>query len=165
MLRKRFRRETIIGFIVPFACVAVIGLALRIHTSITRKTSPVQSGTANTTKPANASAGATPTIGVQPSAADVAAANAAILAYCTSDLRQDSYCSLIANSNIAAPGFVASQITETGSFADGVTSSQGTALAKASGATWSVVWVGQGCVPQNVAKQYSVPNAFTICAS
>lgn len=158
--KGRFDPMIIVGFLIPIALTILIGLAIYSHSR------PIQTPVAETT---NASGGVTSTAPLNtPSASDIAAANAAILAYCQNDLRQDTTCTLLPNSDNTAPGFVESGLKMSGSFAsastDG-TSPVGLALAKGNGSSWSVIWVGQNCIPSDVASENSVPTTLNICSS
>jgi hypothetical protein len=158
--RGRFDPMIAVGFLLPIAFATLIGLAIYAHSK------PIQMPESQTT---NASGGVTATAPVStPTATQVAAANAAILSYCENDLRQDTSCALIPNSDTTAPGFVESGLRMTGSFATSDTegaSPVGLALAKASGSSWSVVWVGQNCIPSDVASENAVPSSLNICSS
>ena len=154
---KKFDPVVVIGFLIPVFLAALIGLAIRAHSR------PIQSPLTQTT---NFSGGVTSTAPANPPTADeIAAANAAILAYCRNDLRQDTSCGLVANSNKTAPGFVVSGLQMSGHFASDGSSAEGMALAKGSGSTWSVVWVGQNCIPLDIANQYAVPSSLNVCSS
>jgi hypothetical protein len=156
-IEKKFDPVTVVGFLIPVLLAILIGVAIRAHSR------PIQAPLTQTT---NFSGGVTSTAPVNPPTADeVAAANDAILAYCRNDLRQDTSCGLVANSNKTAPGFVVSGLQMNGHFASDGNSSQGIALAKGSGSTWSVIWVGQSCIPQDVANQYAVPGSLGVCSS
>jgi len=145
----------VVGFLIPIALAVLIGLVVHAHSK------PIQAPVAQTT---NASGGVTSTAPANPPTPDeVNAANAAILSYCSNDLRQDTTCSLVAGSDKTAPGFVESGLKMSGHFATDGTSSEGLALAKGSGSTWSVIWVGQNCVPGDVASQNAVPSSLNVC--
>lgn len=155
--RKNLDPMTIVGFLLPIILAVLVGLAIRAHSRpiqspLTQNTNP--SGSVTSTAPVN-----------PPSADEIAAADNAILAYCRNDLRQDTSCGLVANSNKIAPGFVESGLKMNGHFAADGSSSEGLALAKGSGSAWSVIWVGQSCVPQDVANQYAVPSNLNVCSS
>jgi len=158
--KKPFDPMTLIGFLMSIGLAVLIGMAIYAHSK------PIQIPVTQTT---NASGAVTSTAPVNPpTAAEVAAANAAILSYCQNDLRQDTSCALIANSDQTAPGFVESGLKMSGTFASSATdgtSPVGLALAKGSGATWSVVWVGQNCIPPDTASQNEVPSSLNICSS
>ncbi|HSX31381.1 MAG TPA: hypothetical protein VLE99_05685 [Candidatus Saccharimonadales bacterium] len=147
--------SAVLGFVVPFALAVLIGLLLRPH-----PVSMPSNATSTTSQTSSAA-----TSGSQPTAAEVSAANAAILTYCRSDLRADTSCSLIPNSSITAPGFVKTDLSMTGQFATDGSSSRGSALAKGAGNAWSVIWVGQGCIPKNVATGNNVPASLNVCTS
>jgi len=152
---KVFDTATPVGFLLPFLVAALIGWAIYAHSKpvaapLNQETAP--SGKVTVTTPA-----------LPPTAEEVDAADAAILAYCTSDLRADTGCSLVADSNQTAPGFVLSGLHMTGQFAVDGAGTDGLALAKGSGSSWHVVWVGQQCIPQEIATQNRVPAALTIC--
>ncbi|HEY4160934.1 MAG TPA: hypothetical protein VGM08_02635 [Candidatus Saccharimonadales bacterium] len=154
---RRFNPVTIMGFLIPVALAVLIGLIIGARSRPI--TQPVQqttdaSGSVTATAPVN-----------QPTAAEVSAANQAILNYCSSDLRADTSCSLLANSTKTAPGFVETGLKLSGTFAVDGASPNGLALAKGSGSSWSVVWVGQSCVPKDVASQNAVPGTLNICSS
>jgi hypothetical protein len=154
---KKLDPVTIIGFLIPVLLAVLIGIAVRAHSR------PIQAPLTQTT---NFSGGVTSTAPANPPSTDeIASANAAILAYCRNDLRQDTSCGLVANSNKTAPGFVVSGVQMNGHFASDGNSSEGMALAKGSGSTWSVVWVGQNCIPQDIANQYAVPSYLNVCSS
>jgi hypothetical protein len=147
----------IAGFLIPILVAVAIGLLIRIHSKPIA--APVEQQT-------NASGAVTSTAPVNPpTAAEVASANQTILNYCSSDLRQDTSCALIANSTVAAPGFVETGVKLSGSFASDGATPDGLALAKGSGTSWSVIWVGQTCIPKDVASQNNVPTTLTICTS
>jgi hypothetical protein len=155
--KKSFDPMTIVGFLLPIVFAMLIGFAIRAHSR------PIQSPLAQNTNP---SGGVTSTAPVNPPSSDeVAAADNAILSYCRNDLRQDTSCGLIANSNKTAPGFVESGVQMSGHFAADGSSAEGLALAKGSGSTWSVIWVGQNCLPQDIANQYAVPDTLSVCSS
>lgn len=148
---------TAIGFLIPIALAILIGLIIHAHSK------PIQAPVSQTTNP---SGGVTATAPVNPPTADeIAAANSAILSYCNNDLRQDTSCALVANSDKTAPGLVESGLNMSGHFASDGNSSQGLALAKGSGTSWSVVWVGQNCIPKDVANQNSVPGSLNVCSN
>ena len=150
-------RLTVIGFLLPFALVLLMGFALHSHKrSVTNI--PLSSTASSRTS--------TPTAGdtrQQPSGSEISSADAAILTYCQDDLRQGTNCSLIANSNVAAPGFVESGVRMSGYFEGQNSRTDGLALAAGSGSSWSVIWVGQGCIPQDIANQNNVPSTFNVC--
>lgn len=157
ILKKLMDPAVIIGFLIPIGLAVLIGLAIQAHSK------PIQDPLSQTT---NASGGVTATAPVNPpTAAEVSAADAAILTYCSNDLRQDTSCLLVPNSNATAPGFVEAGLKMSGQFATDGNSSAGLALAKGGGNTWSVVWVGQNCIPQDVATQNNVPSSLSICSS
>ena len=147
----------VLGFLIPIALAVLIGLAIHAHSR------PIQAPVAQTTNP---SGGVTSTAPADPPTADeISAANTAILSYCSNDLRQDTSCALVPNSVKTAPGFVESGLQMSGHFATDGTSSQGLALAKGSGGSWSVVWVGQNCIPADMASQNAVPSSLNVCSS
>jgi len=158
--RGRFDPMSIIGFLLPMALAILIGFAIYAHSK------PIQMPESQTT---NASGGVTSTSPVNtPTAAQVSAANDAILSYCENDLRQDTSCALVPNSDSIAPGFVESGLKMTGTFATSDTqgaSPAGLALAKENGDSWVVIWVGQNCIPKNVASENGVPSSLNICSS
>jgi len=148
---------TVVGFLLPIALATLIGLAIYAHSK------PIQSAVTQTTDP---SGGVTATAPAEPpTAAEVATADQAILGYCDNDLRQDTSCTLVPNSNVTAPGFVESGLKLSGTFATDGASPVGLALAKGSGTSWSVIWVGQTCIPQDTATQNAVPSSLNICSS
>jgi len=146
---------TIIGFLSPLLLAGLIGLLLHVHG---------HHQPAATTRPATAATTGVPS-GPLPSGSAVSVANAAIVAYCNNDLRQDDHCSLVADSDVTAPGFVKAGIRESGHYATGDDTTDGVAVAKGSGSSWSVIWLGQGCVPKAVADQNQVPASLGVCAS
>lgn len=155
--KKQFDPVTLVGFLIPVGLAVLIGLIIHAYSQpipapLRQETSP--SGNVTATTPVN-----------PPTNAEIAAANQAILDYCSNDLRKDTGCSLIAGSTLTAPGFVETGLKMSGSFAADGTSAQGLALAKGSGNSWAVVWVGQNCVPTDVASQNSVPGSLKVCAS
>jgi len=154
---KRFDPVTVVGFLIPVALAVLIGLVIsarsRPITQPLRQTTDA-SGSVTATTPVN-----------QPTAAEVSAANQAILNYCSSDLRADTSCALIPDSSSTAPGFVETGLKMSGSFATDGTSPNGLALAKGSGNSWSVVWVGQSCIPKDIAAQNAVPGSLNVCSS
>jgi hypothetical protein len=156
----RFDPMVVVGFLIPVAIAVLIGIAIYAHSQ------PITIPESQTT---NASGGVTSTSPANPpSAADIAAADAAILMYCQNDLRQDTSCALISNSNSTAPGFVESGLKMSGSFAASDTEGaapQGLALAKEDGTSWDVIWVGQTCIPNNVASENGVPSSLNICSN
>ena len=155
--QRQLDSYTFLGFAAPIVLAVVVGLL--IHAAARPIAQPLHQVT-------NASGAVTDTTPVnQPTAAEVAAANQAILAYCSNDLRQDVSCSLMASSSMTAPGFVEAGLQMHGSFATDGSSSQGLALAKGSGTNWAVIWVGQGCIPRDVATQNDVPTSLNICSS
>ena len=151
---------TLVGFLIPIGFATLIGLAIYAHSK------PISLPESQTT---NASGGVTSTAPINPpTAAEVATANAVILAYCQNDLRQDTSCALIPNSNATAPGFVESGLKMSGTFAAADTEGaapEGMALAKGSGSSWSVVWVGQSCIPSDIASENGVPSSMDVCSS
>jgi len=154
---KRFDPMTIVGFLVPIALATLTGLAIYAHSR------PIQSAITQTTDP---SGGVTATTPVNPpTAAEVAVADQTILAYCDNDLRQDTSCAITPNSNVTAPGFVESGLKLSGTFATDGASPTGLALAKGSNTSWTVVWIGQSCIPQDVATENAVPSSLNICSS
>jgi hypothetical protein len=154
---KRFDPATLVGFLVPVGLAVLIGLI--IHAYSQPIGAPVRQET-------NASGAVTATTPVDPpTEAEIAVANQTILSYCSNDLRKDTSCSLIAGSTVTAPGFIETGLKMSGSFATDGTSAQGVALAKGSGTSWAVVWVGQSCIPKDVATQNSVPGSFKVCSS
>lgn len=154
---KHFDPMVFVGFLLPVALAVLIGLAIHAHSR------PISAPVTQTT---NSSGGVTATAPANlPTTGEISAANSAILTYCSNDLRSDTSCSLVANSNKTAPGFVESGLQMTGHFATDGNSSQGLALAKGSGGTWTVVWVGQNCIPQDIASQNAVPSSLNICSS
>lgn len=155
LARKWRDPMTVVGFLVPMALAILVGLAIHARSK------PISAPVHQTT---NASGNVTATTPVNlPTSDEVAAANQAILAYCSSDLRQDVSCALVPNSSTTAPGFVETGLRMSGSFATDGSSSEGLALASGSGSSWSVVWVGQNCIPKDVASQNAVPSSLTIC--
>jgi hypothetical protein len=160
LVRSRLQRVTvpgIIGFCAPFALLIL--LALIFHHPVAPAT------TASTTTGDKTAASATTSAGPLPTSDEVAAANQAILSYCTNDLRQGTNCTLISNSNVTAPGFVESGVRMSGYFEGNSSTTDGSALAKGSGSSWQVIWVGQGCIPKNVAQQNDVAASLDVCAS
>jgi hypothetical protein len=159
MVRRRFGPGGAVGFLIPVAIAILIGLVIRANSN------PIQAPVAQTT---NASGGVTADTPVNPPTAnEIATANQTILSYCSNDLRVDTSCALLPNSTTIAPGFVETGLKMSGTFADadtGGTSPNGLALAKGSGNSWAVIWVGQTCIPPDVATENSVPSAFTICS-
>lgn len=148
------------GFLLPLLLAILIGLLVHGHQAQptpARTQTAVSAETPSSTPTAPATA--------PPSAEEIAAANAAILAYCKNDLRQGTDCTLIDNSNVAAPGFVKSGVRMSGYFEGRNTSTDGAAVAKGSGNNWSVIWVGQGCVPTDIATKYAVPGSLGICGA
>lgn len=155
--KKGFDSAVIAGFLLPALVAVLIGLAIRAHSR------PIQTPMAQTT---DSSGSVTATAPVNlPTAAEIAAANAAVLAYCENDLRQDTSCALVLGTDTTAPGFVEAGLKLDGHFATDGNSSQGLALAKGSGDSWVVIWVGQSCIPPDVATQNSVPSSLNICSS
>jgi len=158
--KKRFDRLTVLGFLIPILLAVAVGLLIRANSQ------PVPIPETQTT---NASGGVTSqTPANPPSAAEVANANQTILNYCDNDLRADTSCEIIPNTDQTAPGFVETGLKMSGSFAaadTGGTTPVGSALAKGSGDSWSVIWVGQGCIPTDVASQNAVPSSFDVCAA
>jgi hypothetical protein len=155
--KGRFDPMVLVGFLIPLAAATLIGLAIYSHSK------PIQSPVTQTT---NASGGVTSTAPVNaPTLSDIAAANTAILSYCQNDLRQDTTCVLVPDSNATAPGFVESGLKMSGAFAADGSSPIGLALAKESGTSWSVIWVGQSCVPTDVATENGVPSSMNVCSS
>ena len=154
-VKKRFDPATALGFVIPILLAVLIGLLIRAHSN------PIQAPVTETT---NASGGVTATAPANPpTASEIASANQAILNYCNNDLRQDTSCQLLSNT-MSAPGFVETGLKMSGSFAADGASPDGLALAKGSGTSWSVVWVGQSCIPQDVANQNAVPTSLNVCA-
>src|SRR5882762_7584071 len=85
--QKRFDVVTLLGFLVPFALAVLIGILIHTHSK------PIPAPLTQTTNP---SGGVTATAPASPpSASEIVTANAAILAYCSSDLRQDTSCALV----------------------------------------------------------------------
>jgi hypothetical protein len=157
VVRERVDPITLLGFTIPILLAVLIGMLIRAHSN------PITAPLKQTT---NATGTVTSTTPVNPPTADeVAAANQAILNYCSSDLRQDTSCQLIPNSTATVPGFVETGVKMSGSFANDGATPNGLALAKGSGTSWSVVWVGQNCIPQDVASQNAVPKSLTVCSS
>lgn len=155
--QRQLDNYTLLGLAAPIVLAVAIGLV--VHAAARPIAAPVHQET-------NASGAVTETTPVdQPTAAEIAAANQAILAYCGNDLRQDTSCSLMSNSSMTAPGFVETGLQMHGNFAADGSSSQGLALAKGSGTSWAVIWVGQDCIPRDVATQNSVPSSLNICSS
>jgi len=152
-----FSLPAVIGFLAPLVLALLIGLVLSHH-------KPAQTLSQKSSQTAVVSSDAAP-VGTQPTDSDIEAANAAVLAYCSSDLRQDTSCALIPGSDVAAPGFVETGLKESGQFDPNGATNQGLGLAKQSGSSWSVIWVGQGCIPKDVAAQNNVPGSLNICAS
>jgi hypothetical protein len=150
----------LVGFLVPVALAILIGLLIRANSN------PIASPLAEATNPSGAVTAVTPVD--PPTASEIASATQTILAYCDNDLRVDTSCSIIANSTSTAPGFVETGLQMSGSFAaegTGGTSPDGLALAKGSGTSWAVIWVGQTCIPQDIATQNAVPSSLNICSS
>jgi len=147
------------GFLIPVALAVAVGLLIRTHSN------PIPSPVSQTT---NASGNVTAVTPVNlPTASEINSANQAILNYCDNDLRVNTSCSLIANSTVTAPGLVETGLKMSGSFATegaGGSSPEGLALAKGSGTSWAVIWVGQTCVPKDIATQYSVPSSLNTCS-
>ncbi|HUB93735.1 MAG TPA: hypothetical protein VMB52_04485 [Verrucomicrobiae bacterium] len=158
--KKLLDPMVLVGFLVPVALAILIGLVIRANSN------PIAAPVAQTT---NASGGVTAVTPVNPpSASEIASANQTILAYCDNDLRVNTSCALIPNSTSSAPGFVETGLHMSGSFAaadTGGTSPDGLALAKGSGTSWAVIWVGQNCIPKDVATENAVPSSFNICSS
>lgn len=151
---RNYDPATLVGFAIPFLLAALIATAFHIHTAVQKHN-----------QTASSQNGQTVATGPLPTADEISNANNTILSYCSSDLRQDTSCALVPNSDVTAPGFVETGLQMSGSFADDGSSSQGLALAKGSGANWEVVWVGQNCIPQDVATKNQVPASLNICSS
>lgn len=151
---RNYDPATLIGFALPFLLAVIVATLFHMHTSVQKhhQATTEQSTQAQQTGPL-------------PSADEVTAANNTILSYCSSDLRQDTSCSLMPGSDVTAPGFVEAGLQMSGSFANDGSSSQGLALAKGSGTNWDVVWVGQNCIPPDVAAKNKVPATLNICSS
>jgi len=156
--QNSFSRVTLIGFLLPLVLALLIGGLLSHH-------KPAKAVNSNNTRDTTVVSSNAAPAGTQPTDSDIAAANAALLAYCSNDLRQGTSCSLINGSDVAVPGFVEVGISETGQFDPNGASNKGLGLAKQDGASWSVIWVGQDCIPKDVATQNAVPAALNICAS
>ncbi|HUB93847.1 MAG TPA: hypothetical protein VMB52_05075 [Verrucomicrobiae bacterium] len=154
---KHFDPATLVGFMIPIAFATLVGALIYAHAN------PIKAPVAQQT---NASGSVTATTPVDPpTATEIATANQIILSYCSSDLRADTSCALVGNSTTTAPGFVETGLKMNGTFATDGASTNGLALAKGSGSSWAVVWVGQGCIPQDIATEYAVPSSLNICAS
>jgi len=154
---KRFDPVVLVGFLIPVGLAILIGLIIHAYSN------PIPEPLRQET---NASGAVTATTPVNPPTdAEIAVANQTILNYCSSDLRQDTSCTLIPNSTVTAPGFVETGLKLSGSFATDGASPNGLALAKGSGNSWAVVWVGQSCIPADVATQNAVPSSLKICSS
>ncbi len=154
---KRFDPITVVGFLIPISLAILIGLIISMRSQPIAQ--PVQqttdaSGTVTATAPVN-----------PPTAAEVSAANQAILNYCTSDLRANTSCALTPGSTSTAPGFVETGLKLSGTFAADGASPNGLALARGSDNSWAVIWVGQNCIPRDVATQNAVPASLNVCSS
>jgi hypothetical protein len=154
---KRFDPTILVGFLIPIGLAILVGLIIHTYSQ------PIAAPVRQETNPSGAVTATTPVN--PPTDAEVAAANEAILNYCSSDLRKDTSCSLIAGNTVTAPGFVETGLKLSGSFATDGASPNGLALAKGSGNSWAVVWVGQSCIPADVAAQNSVPTSLKVCSS
>ncbi|HSX06959.1 MAG TPA: hypothetical protein VLG92_04515 [Candidatus Saccharimonadia bacterium] len=150
---------TIIGFFLPFLLAACAGILFHLYNKPVSR--PFTTGTnitaIGTTSPTSTISNDLPTT------ADVASANAAILDYCRNDLRTGTNCTLLANSDITAPGFVESGVRMSGYFEGHSSATDGVALAKGGGSSWSVIWIGQGCIPKNVANSNNVTQPLQVC--
>jgi hypothetical protein len=154
---KRFDPIVVLGFLLPICVAVLIGMAIYSHSR------PIQAPITETT---DSSGGVTSTAPANPpTAAEITNATAAILSYCQNDLRQDTSCTLVANSNKTAPGYVESGLTMSGQFASDGNSSAGIAIAKGSGSNWTVIWVGQNCVPKDTASQDGIPITLSVCST
>jgi hypothetical protein len=141
--------------------VLAVLVAIILHHPAPKTASPA---TSTTTQTATHGSDA-PASGAMPSDSEVANAKAAILAYCTSDLRQDTSCTLIGGHDGTAPGFVKTGVRTTGHFEDSGAVNDGAAVAKGGDNSWTVIWVGQGCIPSDIASKNSVPTSLGVCGS
>ena len=148
---------TWVGFAVPFAITILLGVL--IHSQLHPIAAPIDQASDGTPQQS------APVSTTMPTADDVASAKQAVLQYCQNDLRKDTSCRLSNAAPVTAPGFVEVSIVESGQFEGSASSMQGLGLAKSTSNGWQVIWVGQGCVPQNVAAQNQVPTTFSICSS
>ncbi len=150
---------TIIGFTIPLILATFVGVLLQL--SIKPVSKPASIGTDA------AAIGTLPTMPTAPNqlpaAADIESADNAILTYCRNDLRQGTNCTLIGNSSVTAPGFVESGVRMSGYFEGHTSSTDGIALAKGGGSSWSVLWIGQGCIPKNIANSNGVTQPLQVC--
>lgn len=150
---------TLIGFMLPLVLAAVVGVIL--HASIKPVSAPAVVGT--DAAAIGTVSNATNTTNQLPSAGDIESANTAILNYCRNDLRQGTNCTLINNTDVTAPGFVESGVRMSGYFEGHNSSTDGVALAKGGGSSWSVLWVGQGCIPKSIAASNGVTQPLQVC--
>jgi hypothetical protein len=157
---KGVSRPAVIGFLTPLVIAILIAIAL--HHPAPKTAAPATSSTSQAAAQAHDASVAS---GAQPTEREVSAAKAAILAYCTSDLRQDTSCTLIGGHDGTAPGFVKTGVRTTGHFEDSGTVNDGEAVAKGGGSNWTVVWVGQGCIPSDIASKNGVPTSLGVCGS
>lgn len=153
-------RPAVIGFLTPLVLAVLVAIIL--HHPAPKTAAPVASNTGQTATPASDTPAPS---GAMPTDSEVSAAKAAILAYCTSDLRQDTTCTLIGGHDGTAPGFVKTGVRTTGHFEDSGAVNDGEGVAKGSGSSWTVIWVGQGCIPSDVASKNGVPASLGVCGS
>jgi len=145
----------------PLVLAVVVGTLLHLTIKPLREPATIGASTAIiSTGSATPNASSTSQL---PSAADIESANNAILAYCRNDLRQGTNCTLISNSSVTAPGFVESGVRMSGYFEGHTSSTDGVALAKGGGGSWSVLWVGQGCIPKSIASSNDVTQPLQVC--
>lgn len=152
---SKFRDKwTIAGFAIPIFLALLVASFLHFVN---------QPGSVDSKKLATKSSTISSGTGPLPSSEEINAANNVILEYCSRDLRKDTSCTLNEGTNQTAPGFVEIGLRINGSFAADGSSSQGLALAKGSGQEWSVIWVGQNCIPHSIAATYNVPMSLHTC--
>lgn len=142
----------------PLILAAFVGLVL--HRTIKPISSPTPVGT---DAAAIGTLSTTPATNQLPSAAGIESANTAILNYCRNDLRQGTNCTLLPSTDVTAPGFVESGVRMSGYFEGAHSSTDGLALAKGSGGSWLVIWVGQNCIPKDVAATNGVTQPLQVC--
>ena len=155
-------RPAVIGFLIPFAVAVVIGVLL--HLNGQQAPSPESTGNTRGTQISPSTASGPQERTAPPSAEEVSQANAAILTYCRNDLRQGTNCTLIANTDKTAPRFVLSGVRMSGYFLGSYIVTDGWGLAQQSGGSWNVIWIGQGCIPKNVAGEHKVASSLGVCS-
>lgn len=117
-------------------------------------TSSTKQTTASSSQPKSNNAG-------NPSASDIQAAHAAMIADCQKNYPSDT-CASSSQDDKTAPNFVEGSVGANVPGED-IADAAYVALAKDIGGKWTVIWSGQSCIPKTTASQYAIPSVFNVC--